>query len=273
MVTVGGVELRAVSVAGLETCIEVPSWKLCFDIGRCPPTAPRLPRVLFSHAHCDHMGGVIHHCATRDLQGMSPPEYWVPAPNHGDFLELLEVWRRLDGSALPCSVRPVRGGDRIELGPRRLVSVFDVDHRVPGVGYALVERRRRLRPEHVGASSEQLRALRERGVVLDQVEEVVELAFCGDTTIEVVEREEQVRRARVLLLEVSFLDGRVSPEAAHRQGHVHLDDLVARADLFDNQVIVVTHISARYRPDEVPRLLQRALPPGLAERVVPLIPR
>ena len=29
----------------------------------------RHPLVLFTHAHVDHMAGVVHHCATRDMQG------------------------------------------------------------------------------------------------------------------------------------------------------------------------------------------------------------
>ena len=53
--------------------------------------------------------------------------------------------------------------------------------------------------------------------------------------------------------------------------HIHLDDIVARAGLFRNEAIVLTHFSARYRPSEIREAL-RTLPETLASRVVPFLP-
>ncbi len=264
---VGRETIRAVSVGGMETCIALPRWKLAFDIGRCPPFAHAIPRILFTHAHTDHMGGVVHHCATRDMLGMKPPEYWVPEENHDDFLALLEVWRRLDGSALPCEVRAVAPGQRHPLGGGRWASVFRAPHRVPAVGYALGRARQKLRPDLQGRPREEIIARRRAGEDIHEVLESVEVAFCGDTTIEVVEQEALVRQARLLILEVTFLDERVPPEAARHKGHVHLDDIVARADLFENEQILFTHVSARYGNRDMQRLLEERLPPALRERV------
>ncbi|MBW1879195.1 MAG: hypothetical protein JRJ84_12605 [Deltaproteobacteria bacterium] len=262
-----GEAIHAVSVGGFETCIELPRWKLCFDIGRCPPTAIRLPSVLFTHAHTDHMGGVIHHCATRDLMGMPPPRYWIPAEDLDAFRALLEVWRRLDRSALPCTVHPVRPGDRIDLGGGRWARAFRALHRVPALGYALGVTRRKLRADLVGAPKEEIIGRREAGEVIHEEREVVEIAFCGDTTIEVVEREPMVRHARILLLEVTFLDDRVSVERSRNKGHIHLDEVLERADLFQNEAILITHVSARYGNQEAHDILRRRLPPTLRDRV------
>jgi hypothetical protein len=57
--------------------------------------------VLFTHAHVDHMAGVVWHCATRKLRGMQPPTYVVGRENTEAFRELFAVWRRLDRSELP----------------------------------------------------------------------------------------------------------------------------------------------------------------------------
>ncbi len=268
----GGTEICGTSIGGLETCIELPSWKLCFDIGRCPPTSVRYPRVLFTHAHCDHLGGVIHHCATRDLLGMSPPNYCLPAEAERDFLDLLTVWRRLDRSEFPCAVQGVRPGDRVDLEKNRFARVFRSVHRVPSVGYALHTVRHRLRADLQGASREELLALRARGERLDEDWITNEVAFCGDTTIDVVDREELVRKARVLILEVTFLDDRVSVELARSKGHVHLDEVIERAEVFENEHLVFSHFSARYPRDEVRRILDRRLPAALRDRVVPFVP-
>ena len=101
--------------------------------------------------------------------------------------------------------------------------------------------------------------------------DVGEIAFCGDTAIDVVEREECVRTARVLLLEVTFLDDRVSIESARKNGHVHLDELIERAHLFQNEAIVFTHFSARYTDRDISRILDARLPETLRSRVIPAI--
>jgi ribonuclease Z len=55
-----------------------------------------------------------------------------------------------------------------------------------------------------------------------------------------------VRTARLLILEVTFLDDRVSTERARRSGHVHIDELVKRIDLLENEAILCTHVSRRH---------------------------
>ena len=272
MLQLKGMDLGGVSIAGIETCIELPSWKLCFDIGKSRASAVRLPRILFTHGHSDHMGAIVAHCATRSLQGMKPPDYYVPAENFEAVGELFDVWRRLDGSELACNLHPVAPGDRFELGPTRFAKVFRSIHRVPTLGYGLFSSKNRLRPEFKGASSEEIRQARQGGHEVTDVVEHCELAFCGDTTIQVLQREEIPRTARVLVLEMSFLDDRVSPAKAAAKGHVHLDDVIEHADLFENEVIVATHFSARYRHDEVRSILKRRLPASLKDRVIPLLP-
>jgi len=269
-IEVAGVLIRAVSVAGMQTCIEVPSWKLAFDIGRCPEGAVAVPRVLFTHAHIDHMGGVAHHVASRAMLGMSPPEYFVPAEYLEGFQALLDIWRQLDRSDLPCSVRAVSPGDRIDLGKGRHVEVFRSVHRAPTVGYALFRAARALREDWVGLPTEEI-ARRVRAGGTANVEVVApEIVFCGDTTIDVVDREPVVTRAKLLILEATFLDDRVPVERARETGHVHLDELIARADAFENEGILLTHFSARYSDEQIRRIVAERLPAGLRDRTYTL---
>jgi ribonuclease Z len=109
--------------------------------------------------------------------------------------------------------------------------------------------------------------------VITEPVEVPEIAFTGDTLIEVVEQEEVVRRARLLILECTFLDERVSVAESRAKGHVHLDEIAARAELFENEAILLTHFSPRYSSEEVRRLIREKLPPRLLERVTPFLPR
>lgn len=270
--TLAGTDVRVISVGGLETCIEVPDWKLCLDIGRCPPSAVRLPSVFFTHAHCDHMGGIAHHMALRDLWNLKAPHYIVPKENHEAFLDLVDAWRRLDKAELPCTVTPISPGDRIEMGVNRYVEAFRAVHRVPTLGYALVSQKRRLLPRLKKKSGQEIARLRKQGEQVERVEETVELAFCGDTCIDVIHNEPMVRKARALILEVTFMDDRVSVEKARRTGHVHLDEIIENAEYFENEVLLFTHFSSRYRGKDIQRILAERLPDCLKDRVIPCLP-
>jgi ribonuclease Z len=264
--------VRGVSIGGLRTAIELPGWKLCFDLGTCEDSAVRLGTVLFTHAHIDHMGAVVSHCATRDLLGLSPPRYLVPEENLAAFHDLFAAWRRLDHSTLPCEVVGVRPGDRVELGAGRWAQVFRAIHRVPTLGYALCRTNRKLRPELQGAPGPEIAAARARGERIHVEEEVVEVAFCGDTLPEVIEREALVREARLLILECTFVGDRVSVAKARDKGHIHLDELAARAHLLRNEALLLTHFSTRYARSEILGALDRALPAALRARTTAFLP-
>lgn len=208
----------------------------------------------------------------RGMRALTPPTYLLPRENATDFDELFAVWRRLDRSELAHERTPLDPGGRVKLRQDLDLLAFRSPHRVPTLGYALLEQRSKLLPEFAALGSDELRRRRERGEAITELRETPLVAFPGDTRIDVVEREEVVRRAKLLILEVTFLDDRVSVADARAMGHVHLDEVCARADLFENEALLFTHASRRYRPGEIPRLLERRLPRGLADRVVSLHP-
>jgi ribonuclease Z len=271
MVRLAGIEVRGLSVGGLETCIDLPELKLAFDIGRCPAEVVARPTVLFTHAHMDHMGGIAYHAATRSLQRLGPATYVVPRENEAAVAALFEAWRRLDRSELGHALVPLAPGEEWVLPNRLVARPFRSFHTVPCQGYALWSRRRKLPPELVGLSSEEIVARKRRGEDPTVEIEVPEVAFTGDTLIEVVEREEVVRRARLLVMEVTFLDERVTVDECRAKGHIHLDEVIERAALFANEALLFTHFSSRYEPSEVVELLDRKLPPELRGRVTPLL--
>lgn len=270
-IEVGGIELCARSVGGLETCIAAPRWKLAFDIGRCPAAVLNLPTVCFTHAHMDHMGGVAYHTATRALRHQRPPTYVVPRVHAEDFERLFEVWRALDRSEMPHVTRPLAPGEELVLPNQMILRPFRSPHSAPCQGYGVWRRREKLLERFRGVPGDELARLRRAGETLTRAIEEPELVFTGDTLIEVVEREEVVRRARVLVMECTFVDDRVSVAECRAKGHVHLYELAERAELFANEAILLTHFSARYRAPEIVAALDARLPPELRRRVVPLL--
>ncbi|MCB9914657.1 MAG: hypothetical protein H6828_05840 [Planctomycetes bacterium] len=272
MVDVAGLAIEGVSVGGHETCLIVPTWKLAIDVGRCPRRAVNVGTVLFTHAHADHMGGVIHHCATRAMLRMPPPRYVVPRVKADAFRRHVEVWRELDGGALPYELVELAPGEDVELRRGLRVRAYHAPHRAPCQGYVFYDEREKLRPELDGAPADELAARRRAGERLTETLAVPELAVSGDTLLEGVLACPDALRARRLALEVSFLDERVTPAQAHEMGHVHLDDVIAHADAFENEALLFTHLSARYRPAEARALLAERLPASLRGRVIPFLP-
>jgi ribonuclease Z len=271
VLNLAGIAVDALSIGGLETCIQLPGLDLAFDMGRCPPSAVHRSTVCFTHAHIDHMGSVVHHCATRALTRLTPPTYLVPEENVAAFHDLLEVWRRLDHSALACEVVPVRPGSERAVRPGLVAIPFRSPHRVPCLGYGLWEERNKLKPELRGLDGDRLRELKQAGHEITDRTRAPIVAFTGDSLIDVVEREAVVREARLLIMEVTFVDDRVSVAQCRDKGHIHIDEVIERAELFQNQAILFTHLSARYRVDEAQALVAQRLPASLKDRVTLLV--
>jgi ribonuclease Z len=271
MVELAGLQVEGISLGGIETCIQIPEYKLALDIGRCPLEAIQLPTVLISHPHTDHLAGIVSHCATRNLRHMPPPTYVVPAECLEKITELFVLWRQLDGSKMPCRLLSLTPGETHTLQQDLQVSSFHAPHPGPAQGYILSSVRRKLRREYLDLPGTEI--ARRRAAGEDLIETIVtpEVAYTGDSTFEPVLENEEVRRARRLILEVTFLDDRVSPENARRMGHVHIDEVVEHADLFENEALLFVHFSSRYGAEEARDLVERKLPAGLRERVEVLV--
>lgn len=272
MLNLSGIAIQGVSIAGVESCVQLPGFDLCFDIGRSSRTAIQYPLVLVTHGHMDHMGGIAMHAATRALMGMPAPTYIVPAEYLTDLKSLFAVWRRLDGSRLPSQFVPARPGDRIPIGPDREVRAFRTLHPVPSLGYAVCSRKRKLKEEYVGLTGEAIRDLRLSGVEVAREVWTPDVTYVGDSLYDVLATEPLCQESRVLLLEVTFLDDRVDVAAARSKGHTHLDEIIARPDLLVNPSVVFCHFSARYTLDEIREILARRTPDVLRSRVHHLLP-
>ena len=258
--------LSGVSIAGLETSIEVPSLKLVLDMGRCTHTAVNQKWVLVSHGHLDHIGAIAQHAARRALMKMSEGIYLVPAAIEAHVQRLFNAAGELDGHSIPRCVVPLEPGQEYALSGSRFVRPFGTFHRVPSQGYTVWERRHRLRAEFRGMPGSELGRLRGEGVAIEETHDVALLAFTGDTRIEVIEQTPELAQVSTLVMETSFLDERVTVPEARAMGHIHLDEVITRQDLFESPDVVFTHFSARYLAGDIERAFER-LPDTLRERV------
>jgi ribonuclease Z len=273
MLILAGTAVQGVSIGGVESCIQLPGYDLCFDIGRCPRSAVHRSRVAFTHAHLDHMGGIAMHTATRALTALEPPTYLLPAKELAAVQNLLGTWRRLDRSRLACELVSMEPGDRFDLGQGRELRAFATRHSVPSLGYAIFSSKHKLKPAYQGLPGATLRDLRLAGEPITEAVWTCDVATVGDSLIDVLDEEPWLYEARLLILEATFLDARVGVPETRAKGHVHLAEILARAERFRNQALLLTHFSARYSSDEIRGILGGVLPAGLRERTQVLLPR
>ena len=271
-VNLAGLQVQGHAVSGVGTYLTVPEYALGLDLGLTAAETLPMPTVLISHAHIDHLCALPWHADVRGLQGMKRARYVVPPAVAAPLEQLFEAWTRLGGNRFPHEIVPLGPGQELPLPRGLVVRPFQTFHRGPSQGYALWRTKRKLRSEFVGLPGEQIRKLRaEQGVEVTEQREVLELAYTGDTTCDVLQHE-PVRTARRLIMEATFLDDRVSVEHARELGHVHLQELARSAYLLENEVILLMHFSARYGDRSILSRLERTLPPELRSRVVALLP-
>jgi ribonuclease Z len=268
--TAGGVAIEGVSIAGRESFYKLPGFRTLLEFGRAPEDTVSYATVCLTHGHLDHAAGLAHHASRRRLERLPAARVFAPEEAIADLEAWLAISQRLEKVDYGIHVTPAHPGGSVALRNDLEMTILPGRHRVPTVGYLFSEVRRKLKDEFLGLPGEEIAALRSKGAEVTRREETPLLAYPGDCGPAIFEAAPELFHARVLLIECSFL----APEdrdRAREYEHLHLEDFLERAELFENEVIVLTHFSQRYRVEEIREALRR-LPATLARRVVPFLP-
>eukprot|EP00299_Pterocystis_sp_00344_P013566 c6660_g1_i1.p1 GENE.c6660_g1_i1~~c6660_g1_i1.p1 ORF type:complete len:321 (+),score=57.05 c6660_g1_i1:43-1005(+) len=255
----------------------------------------KLP-ILISHLHADHFSGIHAILAARSLSGLQTK---IVLPHHADqttFQQMLQLQMKLNN---PFATRPDLDFEIVSAHPmqeltrlltaQRKVVPFATQHTLASCGYAIVFSKTKLKAEYVGKDIAKLRA--ELGDALFDKEEVVEVAYTGDTTIAFlnpslakctphvqVEQDDLqrtadlVRKAKVLITECTYFGTDTPRELAHERGHIHGDDIIDNIDLFDEvEHLVLTHFSQKYGKYQAQAFID-GLPEKLRQKTQLLFP-
>jgi ribonuclease Z len=262
-----GLTIEGYSRAAVQTYWRIPELKIGFDLGAQPWDFMGTPTWLVTHTHLDHVAALPVYIARRRMMKMEPPTLYLPAEAIEDIRRLLLVMQRLDRGRMVCHLNGIRPGDEIELSREYVISVFGTRHTIPSVGYLVWERKKKLREEYFNLPGERIRDLRLGGVEVTREVRTPLLAYTGDTSPAGLDNFEPAFQAKILITELSFIRPNHRREKIHKFGHMHLDDLLERADRFKNELIICSHFSTRYHPQEVRRYVETKLPANLRDRV------
>lgn len=236
--------ITGTSIGGKKSSLVLTDYKVVLDIGVCSDEAAKIQTVLVTHGHADHLAGIIQHVALRDLMRLPPSVIVVPAVIAEHLNVVLTTWQKMGGH-FDYTIVPLSPGEEHVLPTGIIVRPFKTDHVVVSQGYALVRKVKKLKDEHRGKTAAEIRELSVGGVDVNQVTEVVEVAYTGDTRITAFDREEVIRTAKVLIHEATFVGAEMTVAEAQRHGHTHMDEIAARAEHFANEKVVLCHFSTR----------------------------
>jgi ribonuclease Z len=262
-----GLTVEGWSRAGIQTVWRIPELKVGFDLGAIPWDFSSVATWFVTHGHLDHLMALPGLVGRRGMLKLAPPAIHVPVEILSDVQNLLTAWEALDRGKQKCELIGVKPGDRIVISRDHFVTAFPTAHPVPSQGYIVWEQRRKLKPELVGLSGDELKRLRESGTPMTNDIEVPLVAYTGDTGPAGLDSEPALYAAKVLIVEMSFARPEHSKDRIHAFGHLHLDDFAERADRFHNELIVASHTTSRDEPANFQRWVNERLPADLSKRI------
>lgn len=269
----GNYTIRGISVGGVYTSLQVPELDAVFDAGIPLRHFAGTDNVFLSHGHADHLGGLVGLLGIRGMMSKAKPRVFMPRAVQEHLNEALAHMTKIQRYDLSVDGVGVEDGDEHALKADLRVRAFKTHHPVPSVGYQFFRRVNKLRPEFRQLEGAEIGRRRRAGEQLFDQQEHLELAYATDTLLRVIDTHPSLLRTRVLILECSFLDERKALSASRAGCHIHLDELLERADEFQNEHLVLMHFSQIYRPQEVHEILERRLPRELWERTHVFAPR
>jgi len=259
-------DIMGYSVAGEETVVGVPVLDVCFDIGKAPDPMLSIDHVLLTHGHMDHAAGIAYYCSQRNFREMTPGTVLLPARMAPLLERLLDCWRDLDGSRPPASIVPLHPGDEYQIRRNLFAFAFATNHAPDSLGYTIIERRQKLKPQYLELPGPEIARLRKAGQQVTYTLNLPLITYLGDTMGGAFEQLACLRHSRILVAECTFFDSD-HHDRARAGRHYHFDDLAKLLPQMANEHIVLTHLSRRTDIARARRILDRTLPAEVARRV------
>jgi len=249
--------VQGFSVAGEQTVVHVPELEVAFDVGFCPRVLVPCPSIALSHAHMDHIGGLPYWFSQRYFQKLPPGKVHCHHAIAQPLLNMMKGWVDLERQQTPHEVIGMEDGQEVLLKPNIWLRAIEVRHTVPALGFVVIERRNKLKPEFVELPADALREAKARGESITRQIDIPLIAYTGDTEMGPYLLRDEFRQAQTVVTECTFFDPEHRGRAATGM-HLHVEDIRELLQAWSANDVVVVHLSrrtmlsyARKRLDEV----------------------
>lgn len=263
-------EIIGYSVAGEETVVAVPQLDVCFDIGKAPNQIISINNILLTHGHMDHAAGIAYYLSHRNFCGQSPGTILAPENLIEPIREVIDAWSRLDGNKVPANLVGVKAGDEYQIKPNLFTRVFPTKHSRGSVGYSVIERRKKLKPEYARLTGPQIVELKRQGVEIDYPLEIPIVSYLGDTQYVDFSQLKYIAESRILIAECTFYETEHAGRAEAGR-HMHINEFAELMEKLQNEHIIITHTTQRTPMREIRKTLKEALSPEKYDKVILLM--
>jgi len=269
-IKIDDLEIVGYSVAGEETVVAMPQLDVCFDIGKAPNQIIPINNILLTHGHMDHAAGIVYYLSHRNFCGLSPGTILAPQNLLGPMKEVIDAWSRLDGNKVPAKLVGVKPGTEYQIKPNLFTRVFPTKHSKGSVGYSVIEKRKKLKPEYTQLAGPQIVELKKQGIEIDYPLEIPIVTYLGDTQYVDFSQLKYILESKILIAECTFYEGEHTGRAQAGR-HMHINEFAALIEKLQNEHIIITHTTQRTPMRDIHRILKEALSPEKYEKVVLLM--
>ncbi|MHC4654880.1 MAG: MBL fold metallo-hydrolase [Planctomycetota bacterium] len=269
-IKIDDLEIIGYSVAGEETVVAMPQLDVCFDIGKAPHQIISINHILLTHGHMDHAAGIAYYLSHRNFSGQSPGTILAPANLLGPIREIIDAWSRLDGNKVPAKLVGVEAGDEYQIKPNLFTRVFPTKHSKGSVGYTVIEKRKKIKPEYAKLTGPQIVELKKQGIEIDNPLEIPIVTYLGDTQNVDFSQLKYIVESKILIAECTFYETDHSGRAEAGR-HIHINEFAELIEKLQNQHIIITHTTQRTPMREIRRILKEALPAEKYDKIILLM--
>jgi ribonuclease Z len=269
-IKIDDLEIIGYSVAGEETVVAMPQLDVCFDVGRAPDQIISIKNILLTHGHMDHAAGIAYYLSHRNFCGQSAGTILAPQNLISPMREIIDAWSRLDGNKVPANLVGVKAGDEYPIKPNLFTRVFPTKHSRGSVGYTVIEKRKKIKPEYAKLKGPQIVELKKQGIEIDYPLEIPIVTYLGDTQYVDFSQLKYITESRILIAECTFYEAEHTARAEAGR-HMHIDEFATLIEKLQNEHIIITHTTQRTPMREVRRTLREALPPEKYEKLILLM--
>lgn len=269
-IEIDNLEIIGYSVAGEETIVAIPQLDVCFDIGKAPDQIISINHILLTHGHMDHAAGIAYYLSHRNFCGMSAGTILAPQNLLQPIREIISAWGRLDGNQIPVNLVGVKPGDEYQIKPNLFTRVFPTKHSKGSVGFSVIEKRKKLKPEYTGLPGPQIVELKKQGIEIDYPLEIPIVSYLGDTQYVDFSQLNYITESKILIAECTFYEDEHTGRAQAGK-HMHIEEFTTLLKNLQNEHIVVTHTTLRTPMHEIRKILKNALPKDKYDRITLLM--